>query len=542
MSRSRTHLGVLALVTLTMACSGGTDSDDQATRVVRSPLLRTSNYEEQAPEAYRVTLTTSVGDVVIQIYRDWGPIGADRFYNLAKGGFYDDTRIYRVLPGFMAQWGLNGDPYVNQAWKTEYLVDDPVVESNTRGRVSFAKGARHTRTTEIFINYKDNASLDDSGFTPIGEVVEGMDVADTFYAEYGDGPPRGEGPYQAMAAARGNPYFDEEFPELTRILSGRHDLQGAPCGHDAREQSDQGQHTDPDAQRQHHWRVCGQAAQAPLHLEEHSPGDRQTQDEAHTELHDRTSGDRQHNAFRSGTQGRSYSDLSRAFTHGERHERVDARDREREQHSDERPRPAPPPGHLKSAEREDFVERERVGDDRSGIHLAGEGSQPRYERLRVATREDCDPDGMKLSRSQRMVQPRLAPQRSRAHAEEAHHTNDLIPRSVLTVIGRSVSHASADRVPASKYTIHETGVDDDGRAWVTEVVQLKSAPCQDRLLQRSEIVHIDTGGPDSPHAVRRLSRVTTIHFDKPTGVVGARERTRYSDSTNARFILQPLNE
>ena len=218
MSRSFASGCTLLLLALASGCGGGSDGDE-ATAVVRSPLLRTSNYAEQAPDAYRVALETSAGNVVIQVHRAWAPLGADRFYNLADGGFYDDVRIYRVLENFMAQWGLNGDPYVNQAWKSEYLVDDPARESNTRGRVTFAKGGLHTRTSEVFINYKDNTQLDGEGFVPFGEVVEGMDVVDAFYAAYGDGPPRGEGPYQAMAAARGNPYFDEEFPELTRIIS-----------------------------------------------------------------------------------------------------------------------------------------------------------------------------------------------------------------------------------------------------------------------------------------------------------------------------------
>ena len=204
------------LVAMVSACAG--DPDDAAPPVARSPLLQPERYTETAPETYRVRLETNAGDVVIEVHRDWAPIGADRFYNLAKGGFYDDARIYRVLAGFMAQFGLNGDPYVNQAWKSQYLVDDPVVESNTRGRVAFAKGGLHTRTTEIFISYKDNSSLDTNGFAPIGEVVEGMDVVEAFYADYGDGPPRGDGPYQAMAQARGSEYFDAEFPELTRII------------------------------------------------------------------------------------------------------------------------------------------------------------------------------------------------------------------------------------------------------------------------------------------------------------------------------------
>lgn len=209
----------ILLLAATTACTGGSDGNDQADQPVRSPLLRTNDYVDTAPDRFRATVSTSEGDVVIEVTRAWAPLGADRFYNLAKGGFYDDTRIYRVLENFMAQWGLNGDPYVNRAWKSEFLVDDPQGMSNTRGRVAFAKGGRHTRTTEVFISYKDNSALDAEGFVPFGEVVEGMDVVDGFYAAYGDGPPRGEGPYQAMAAARGNPYFDEEFPELTRILS-----------------------------------------------------------------------------------------------------------------------------------------------------------------------------------------------------------------------------------------------------------------------------------------------------------------------------------
>lgn len=201
-----------------LACAGDPPDAGEQQTVQRSPLLRTDDYAETAPDEYRVTLRTSEGDVVIQVHRDWAPRGADRFYNLAKGGFYDDTRVYRVVEDFMAQFGLNGDPYVNQAWKTEFIVDDPVAVSNTRGRVAFAKGGVHSRTTEVFISYKDNSALDDDGFAPFAEVVEGMDVVDAFSADYGDGPPRGDGPYQAMAQARGNAYLDEEYPELTRII------------------------------------------------------------------------------------------------------------------------------------------------------------------------------------------------------------------------------------------------------------------------------------------------------------------------------------
>jgi peptidyl-prolyl cis-trans isomerase A (cyclophilin A) len=210
-------VGLLVLV-VAGACGGASDTDEEVDPRLRDPLLRPQRFQETAPDRYRVQLETSAGNVVIDVHRDWAPLGADRFYNLVEGGFYDDTRIYRVLEGFMAQFGLNGNPYVNQVWKSEYLVDDPVLETNARGRVAFAKGGLHTRTTEIFISTKDNAPLDGEGFTPLGEVVEGMEVVDAFYAAYGDGPPRGSGPYQAMAAARGNEYLDAEFPELTRII------------------------------------------------------------------------------------------------------------------------------------------------------------------------------------------------------------------------------------------------------------------------------------------------------------------------------------
>lgn len=204
----------MLLAVLLTACSSG----EEAPRAAPNPLLRPAAFVETAPPVFGVRFETSEGAFVVDVYRSWAPLGADRFYNLVVGGFFDDSRVYRVVDGFVAQFGLHGDPYVSQAWKTEYLVDDPVTRENTRGRVTFAKGGRHTRTTEVFVNLRDNPQLDGEGFAPIGEVVEGMDVVDRFHAAYGDGPPRGEGPYQAMVEARGNGYLDEEFPDLTRIL------------------------------------------------------------------------------------------------------------------------------------------------------------------------------------------------------------------------------------------------------------------------------------------------------------------------------------
>jgi len=206
-----------ALLLLAAAATCGGEPPARTPREAPNPLLTPSRLTETAPPTFRVRLETSAGAVVLLVHRDWAPLGVDRFYNLVKNGFYDDTRVYRVLDGFMAQFGMNGDPRVNMAWRNKVIVDDPVAHSNARGTVSFAKGGLHSRTTEVFINYRDNGALDERGFAPIAEVVAGMDVVDRFYKEYGDGPPRGEGPYQAQVQAQGNAYLDVSFPELTRI-------------------------------------------------------------------------------------------------------------------------------------------------------------------------------------------------------------------------------------------------------------------------------------------------------------------------------------
>ena len=214
-TRALRNAAVLAAILASGACSS---QEDSGARAEPNPLRRPSQFTATAPSVFQVAFETSEGAFVVEVHREWAPLGADRFYNLVRGGFFDDTRVYRVVDGFVAQFGLNGDPYVNQAWKTEFLVDDPVTHSNTKGRLTFAKGGRHSRTTEVFVNLKDNVQLDDEGFAPFGEIVEGLEVAERFHAAYGDGPPRGEGPYQAMVEARGNAYLDQEFPELTRIV------------------------------------------------------------------------------------------------------------------------------------------------------------------------------------------------------------------------------------------------------------------------------------------------------------------------------------
>ena len=168
-----------------------------------------SALSETAPDVYRARFDTSKGTFVIEVHREWAPIGADRFYNLVKNGFYDGTRFFRVRPGFMAQFGLNGNPEIQGAWQRAFLRDDPVTQKNVRGFVSFTtEGRPQSRFTQIFINYADNSRLDADGFAPIGEVVSGMDVVDKLFSP---GEPQ---PDQRRILREGNEYLQKEFPQL----------------------------------------------------------------------------------------------------------------------------------------------------------------------------------------------------------------------------------------------------------------------------------------------------------------------------------------
>jgi peptidyl-prolyl cis-trans isomerase A (cyclophilin A) len=169
---------------------------------------------ETAPASYKVKFNTSKGIFVIQVNRDWAPNGADRFYNLVKNGFYDDTRFFRVISGFMVQFGINGDPRLSPAWRVARIPDDAVKQSNKRGNITFATSGPNSRTTQVFINFKDNAGLDGQGFAPFGQVVSGMDVVDKLHAGYGEGAPNGRGPAQGRVQSEGNAYLDKDFPQL----------------------------------------------------------------------------------------------------------------------------------------------------------------------------------------------------------------------------------------------------------------------------------------------------------------------------------------
>ena len=180
-------------------------------------LLDPSKATEQAPEKFTVKLETTKGDILIDVTRAWAPQGADRFYNLVKIGYYNDVAFFRVISGFMAQVGISGDPKVNEAWRPARIKDDPVTQSNTRGMVTFAKtGMPDSRTTQIFLNFKDNSNLDRMGFAPFGK-VQSMDVVDQIYSGYGEGAPRGQGPSQGRLQGEGNSYLKAEFPDMDYI-------------------------------------------------------------------------------------------------------------------------------------------------------------------------------------------------------------------------------------------------------------------------------------------------------------------------------------
>jgi peptidyl-prolyl cis-trans isomerase A (cyclophilin A) len=177
--------------------------------------------KERAPDTYKATFDTSKGTVVVQVTRAWAPNGADRFNNLVKNGFYDNARFFRVISNFMVQFGINGDPSISAVWQNARIPPDPVRESNRRGFITYAMGASpDTRTTQVFINFGNNAALDKSGFAPFGEVVSGMDVVDKIYAGYGEGAPNGKGPSQGRIQTEGNAYLTKEFPNLDYIKKG----------------------------------------------------------------------------------------------------------------------------------------------------------------------------------------------------------------------------------------------------------------------------------------------------------------------------------
>jgi len=204
--------GLLTVAVAALGLAATTPAYSQKTALTDPSALK-----EQAPATFKVRFDTSKGPFVIEVTRAWAPAGADRFYNLVKNGFYDDVRFFRVIPGFMVQFGINGDPKIAAPWRNARIQDDPVRQSNTRGMVTYAMGGPNTRTTQIFINFGNNAALDRQGFSPFGRVISGMNVVDALNGEYGEGAPQGRGPNQGRVQMEGNAYLQKEFGRLDFI-------------------------------------------------------------------------------------------------------------------------------------------------------------------------------------------------------------------------------------------------------------------------------------------------------------------------------------
>ncbi|WP_348264758.1 peptidylprolyl isomerase [Telmatobacter sp. DSM 110680] len=177
----------------------------------RPSLLKPESLKLKAPSVFKAKFATTAGDFVVEVHRDWAPLGADRFYNLVRAGYFTNAAFFRVIPGFVAQFGLSANPAINKVWDTAKIADDPVVQSNKRGTIVFATAGPNTRTRQFFINYADNARLDGMGFAPFGTVVEGMAAVDKLYANYG------ESPRQDLITEQGDAYLKAHFPDLDKI-------------------------------------------------------------------------------------------------------------------------------------------------------------------------------------------------------------------------------------------------------------------------------------------------------------------------------------
>jgi peptidyl-prolyl cis-trans isomerase A (cyclophilin A) len=185
--------------------------------LAQGKLANPAALNEPAPASYKAKFDTSKGVFVIEVTRAWAPQGADRFYNLVKNGFFDNTRFFRVIPNFMVQFGISGDPALNTKWRVARIPDDKPAQSNTRGMVTFATSGPNARTTQVFINFKNNSRLDALGFAPFGKVVSGMNVVDALNGEYGEGAPDGRGPDQMRLQTEGNAYLAKDFPRMDFI-------------------------------------------------------------------------------------------------------------------------------------------------------------------------------------------------------------------------------------------------------------------------------------------------------------------------------------
>jgi peptidyl-prolyl cis-trans isomerase A (cyclophilin A) len=212
----------LALVSCSKADQTQTNSpssDNKVSSSVSPDFTDPSKLTAQAPETFKAQFDTTKGKFTVEVTRSLSPNGADRFYNLVRSGYFKDIAFFRVIPGFMCQFGIHGDPAVSAKWRDANIADDPVKGSNTRGTITFATAGPGTRTTQLFINFGDNTGLDGQGFSPFGKVTEGMSVVDKINSEYGEGAPGGNGPAQGRVQMEGNAYLKSDFPNLDYIKS-----------------------------------------------------------------------------------------------------------------------------------------------------------------------------------------------------------------------------------------------------------------------------------------------------------------------------------
>jgi peptidyl-prolyl cis-trans isomerase A (cyclophilin A) len=178
--------------------------------------LAACSHAPQAPAIFRVVFTTSKGPFTVEVHRDWAPNGADHFYELVKSGFFDQNHFFRIVPNFIVQWGIQGDPAVQAKWRDKTIPDDPVMQSNRRGTITFAKTSEaNSRATQLFINLGNNPALDAMGFAPFGQVISGLNVVESLYSGYG------ETPDQNQIQGQGNAYLQSQFPMLDYIQTAR---------------------------------------------------------------------------------------------------------------------------------------------------------------------------------------------------------------------------------------------------------------------------------------------------------------------------------
>ena len=207
----RPALAILLAVTVVAACHPA------ATLTSPAP----TGLDAVGPDSFTVRFTTTRGPFDLKVHRDWSPRGADRIYWLVSNRYYDGVRFFRVVPNFVVQFGMNGDTAVQRAFRERRIPDDTVKRGNVRGTLSFAMGGANTRTTQLFINLKDNQRLDAMGFSVVAQIVDGMAVVDSLYQGYGDGAPRGKGPSQDTIAKEGEAYLARDFPLLDKVISAR---------------------------------------------------------------------------------------------------------------------------------------------------------------------------------------------------------------------------------------------------------------------------------------------------------------------------------